>query len=157
MKKIYYKVILRDTRQSVVVDQSDIIVKYLANEWVYPKVPNSKLMVFEDEYDAMSFSDRNNRLRHYSMIVKCHVKNPIKANSKRNKYPIISWFEDHYYGDTVRLFWEESQNKDKREEFINYTNYTINICKKKENKWSKIYFTFPPPGTIFCDAVYCLE
>jgi hypothetical protein len=28
-RKIYYKVILRDTRQSVVVDQPNIIVKYL--------------------------------------------------------------------------------------------------------------------------------
>ena len=140
MRKIYYKVILRATRQSAVVDQWDIAVKYLANEWVYPKVPNSKLMVFENEDDAKFFRGTGNGF----MIVKCHVKNPIKANSKRNKYPIISWYENHYYGDTVKLFWEEIQNKDKREEFISYTKGDIN-------------FTVPPIGTILCDAVYCLE
>jgi len=149
MKKIYYKVIGRDTRQSAVVDQWDIAVKYLANEWVYPKVPNSKLMVFENEDDAELFRGIGNGF----MIVKCHVKNPIKGN----EYPIISWYENHYYGDTIKLFWEEIKNKDKREEFISYTKYDIIICKKKENEWSKVRFTVPPIGTILCDAVYCLE
>lgn len=154
-RKIYYKAILRDTRQSVVVDQPNIIVRYLANEWVYPKVPNSKLMVFENLDDAKIFSGRTNR---DCMIVKCHVKKPIKAKSKRNKYPIISWYENHYYGDTVKLFWEEIQNKDIRKEFISYTNYTaLSVCKKRSSKWSKILFTVPPFGTILCDAVYCLE
>lgn len=154
MKKIYYKAILRKNRSSAIIYQMGISVTYPVNEWAVPKVPNSKLMVFENETIALAFIGFKTGTY---MIVKCHVKNPIKACSKRNKYPLLQWFSDFNYNNISNTdfiqFWRLIKNKDKRQDFVDSIRRNITM----DGKWGKLVYINPPIGTIFCDAVYCLE
>lgn len=52
--KIGYKVV--DTiLKSAIMASSEYVVQYQLNEWVYPKVKEAPLMVFDNFYDAKKF------------------------------------------------------------------------------------------------------
>jgi len=170
MKKIYYKAILRD-RTSAIIHNPLVAVKYLANEWTYPKIPNSKLMVFKDKSVAFSFigGKWNGNDSMERMVVPCYIKNPINAGTYNMKarYPIIDAtlinldnFVDNLTDnltnnltDNLTNFWGDIIIKDKREKLV------LDIYSGSDTKkWGSFcLFDFPPEGTILCDAVYCLE
>ena len=82
MDRIYYKVVCEDLTSACVprwYEESGVIdkfcVQYIKNEWVYPKINGSKLMVFNHLDYAKKFArDRGWKVK----IFECEIKNPSK-------------------------------------------------------------------------------
>ena len=97
MSKTYYKVV-NQKLESVTASRwpiwensiswKDYIVQYKENEWVWPIIPKTDLMVFENYKDARIFADGY----HNSAIYRCKVKNPKKIGSFSNRLNSIPEF-----------------------------------------------------------------
>lgn len=77
MKK-YYKVVSKDmwsARTCWSIDDVHLSIRYKLNEWVYPKIKYTDLMVFEFIEDAQFFKG------FYERIFECEVKNPRKQGN----------------------------------------------------------------------------
>jgi len=69
--KIYYKVVNPD--MSSVLSKHlplNFVVRYKVNKWIYPNIPRTKLIVFNNFEKAMEFASP------YDYIYSCVVKNP---------------------------------------------------------------------------------
>jgi hypothetical protein len=57
-----YKVVRRvdDKLKSAIVHQYNCGMTYEPNQWVFPKIPNSKIYLFTDRNAAIKFTDNNN-------------------------------------------------------------------------------------------------
>ena len=91
MSKTYYKVVNSRLESVVSSHWSDwanyinwhgYIVQYKQDEWVYPNIPKTDLMVFENYKDARIFADGY----HNSAIYRCKVKNPKKIGILKNPF-----------------------------------------------------------------------
>ena len=150
-RKIYYKVIVEETRLSfstintpdIYREHKELGVKYPIKEWAKPIIPHSKLFVFDSEYYAYMFaasedySEAFDEDEYRHRIVPCYVRNPIKI-----KELMIS-----FAGDTLNLgpltYWQDF-NKNKK-----------NLRRFFEKNMKNLRPV--PKGTVFCDSVYCLE
>lgn len=78
---MYYKVVYKDrddgTLYSCSTVRTGLKLVYKQNEWTKPKIPNSKIFVFDSLIAARDFS----RYAFTFEIWECEVKNPVKALS----------------------------------------------------------------------------
>ena len=82
MRKIYYKVIDGDTRNSIIMgNELSLRVNYPIKQWVKPVLEGSKLFVFKHLYEASCFSRNELLIYRYPKVVKCYVKNPSKSET----------------------------------------------------------------------------
>ena len=135
--KIYYKVIGRTDRCSALILSNQVKVHYLVGKWVKPKLEGSKLMVFDNEYNAVKWARSWNRNSYYNlMVVKCYVKYPVK----RYLFKVEDIF-DCYVKRTFIKFWKKWKNL--RRSKLRSTSISIsgNI----------------PDGTVYVSQVKCLE
>jgi len=109
-------------------------VEYKINEWIYPNVPETKLMVFDTLQHANKWIDQDDVdvLRRYNKIFECEVKKPVKKSIFRQ---LKGWL---------------SNKEIKR---------SINKCMKlKKNKKSYLHLCDKPPqGTVFVSAVKLIK
>ena len=153
-RKIYYKVIIEETRKSfITLNTPDIYykyqymgVKYPTKEWAKPIIPYSKLFVFDCEHYASLFINAeyyeeddwtSEEEIYHPKIVPCYIKNPIK----------IKELMLHFTGDTLNngpiSYWQDfKKNKKNLRRFFEKNRSILRPA---------------PKGTVFCDAVYCLE
>ena len=75
-RKVYWKVIRKRSRSSVVASRCGVAVTYPVGEWVEPKIKNSKLMVFKNKLDALDFCGDDDT----SIVVPCHINGACKIN-----------------------------------------------------------------------------
>jgi len=127
--KIYYKVIT-NSRKSISMLNPDMRVNYPVNKWAYPKLNNSKLMVFDKKENALQFMQ--DLIDRGSLIVRCKVKNPIKL-----KYTPLLFCNKEDFGAFWNIFKKTLKNKKSLKRI--YRNIVA------------------PKGTVICDEVYCLE
>lgn len=74
--KLYWKVITKDGRKSAFAHRHGIGLEYPVGVSVTPKIPSSKLMVFDNKEIAESFA-ANNSLpdgRPQLIVVRCNIK-----------------------------------------------------------------------------------
>lgn len=151
-QKIYYKAIHLD-RTSAIIWNPLVAIKYPVKEWAYPKITNSKLMVFEYKHDALGIISGTAAER---VVVPCYVKNPVNAGeyNMKTRYPIIdaSTINLGNFVDNLADFWKEISIRAKRTKLVDDIYSGADM-----GKWTNFLFDFPPDGTILCDAVYCLE
>lgn len=106
MSDIYYKVVEKYTLKSFLAARYKMDglilpdkyqITYIIGEWVYPKVKNSKLYVFDDIEKAKRYAYGGADI--YS-IYRCKVKNPLKTSI------IGVWNCPHYFKDFVNEPWK---------------------------------------------------
>jgi len=79
----YYKVVFESSDNclwSSWTADSSLVVEYKLNEFVYPKLKKSKLFVFADFSEAMSYCGNMEKLR----IYECEVLNPVIGRKMSN-------------------------------------------------------------------------
>jgi len=145
MKKkptIYYKVIRSRSRNSALIESRKFKVKYPVDEWVYPKVDGSKLMVFSNRDIAEQWCSpwrygHCQRTISDLIVVPCLIKNPSRANLLKTRN-IFGRRSTRF----MEIFWE---NWDR-------------LRKLRKNKRDEIVYCDPAVyGAIYASAVKCLE
>lgn len=143
--KIYYKVVRWNLTSAVMNTDNDYIDPYLTNdfcinykinEWVKPKIPGTKLMVFSNLDSAKQFANPYRSFRSLSDIIyciyTCHIKNPSKIGFFTYIYDSPSGIRTKYYE-----YYKLIKNKKRRSSFKNNANI--------------------PNDTVFCSAVKLLD
>lgn len=137
---IYYKVLTLERKSIVAFD--DLAITYPLLEWTKPKIPDSKLMVFDRKIYAIEFAARNSDKYNY-MIVPCYIK----KTYKNAFFPVLTMS----YGmnkEIFKEFWKAVKESD-------YFEHESQMIPTK-NKYNFAY-NWAPWGTQFADEVYCLE
>lgn len=141
MGKTYYKVVsVIDNKMYSAIHHAlktfDLSVEYKVNEWVYPKLGESKLMVFGSLNDAEDFSSiwKCN-------IYACKVKNPQK------KGPFVS---DVYSFDFKTNLLKVIQIKKQKKKYFGIAGHKLGLLG--------IMSTLPThDNVVFCDAIMLTE
>lgn len=109
----FYKIVkvIEDRLMSQFIDIPEAMVEYKVGEWVYPKIPNSRLIVFDDlKYirryiltESLIFKvsldiETKYRLIEGYKIFECKVEDPIRID--RLSFGNYSW---------MAKFWENGQ------------------------------------------------
>lgn len=78
MNDIYYKFTLGNMKSfsEVTFPDADWIITYRLNEWIAPRLENSKLFVFKDLDLILKFMRKQSRLLYAFCLFECEVKNP---------------------------------------------------------------------------------
>lgn len=82
MQKYYYKVLRKsnnNTLHSAIVIEKGVSINYKRNTWTYPKIKNSKILVFESLSAANHFRDIHSNRN--LVVYKCLATNPKVVNS----------------------------------------------------------------------------
>ena len=138
----YFKVLSGDeTRMSCIIKNLDARVYYPVGKWVRPKIKGSKLLVFDNEINAVQF--RRNRHRKELIIVKCHCLHPVKVD-----VPLII-YSLHDHTTILKELWELYQQTDNRSPNFK-KRLRIRNCQMPQP--SEL-----PKGTVLVSAVKCLE
>jgi len=139
MGKKYYKVVRQGRYNTENVYDScrtispELKCSYSLNKWTYPLVKGSKLMVFDNLSDAITFIINTNTYDLDDIIFECEVKKPSK------KWAIFRWLcvpQENTYIKICKLRLQKKK----------FTH----LLDKDENKHI-------PYGTVFCDAVKLLK
>ena len=121
----YYKVLTQDLLSVCVWSDEQIVVQYRINEWVYPKLPSSCLMVFNHINHAIDFADA---FSYRTQIYKCEI-----IPTKKQKPIFINPF--YFYPSEI------------------YNELKKALKLKQQHKKFESRHDLTPFGTIFCDAV----
>ena len=132
--KIYWKVITRDGRKSALAHRHGIGLEYPVGVLVIPKIPSSKLMVFNNREIAESFAINNSTLPTFDggndlIAVRCNIK--MATGCSINEV----LFLPNVLPKDVKYFWE-------------------NPNSRYFSDHERIYVLI---GTVFADEVTCLE
>lgn len=143
LQQTYFKV-LTPNRKSFIVTHEDILVEYLINKWVKPKIKGSRLLVFHDKYSAEEWADKcldiGIAASRIFIIVECNILHPREMPFMSSSCNICI--------PTVTRFWTV-WNKYKRcseDTLRNQMNYTF------YNSYQNL-----PSGSISGTAVKCLN
>lgn len=98
-------------------------IEYVVGKFIYPKIPGSNLMVFENLIDARNFNFPNDSL----IIFECEVKSPSKSGLFFGRY---GDFRDNFLQAAANIY----RNKE---------------C----HRMTKDDIGGMPSGTVFCEAV----
>jgi len=135
-KKIYYKVcdvtsgeLYSYAKYNIDLIDKSLCVHYIVDQWVYPNVKNTKLMVFKTLEDLQNFLNEDLDEQDGYKIYECEVINPT------NKSIFISVKSAIYYWGDILI--------------------KLNKCMRLKNKGKKYLHLCqePPKGTVFCSAV----
>lgn len=126
---IFYKAVafIKGKYLSLCYEHSEYYIEYKINEFVKPKLVNSKLCVFS------SFDGAVSQLCYNVKIFKCKVKNP--SRPKKN-------YRDYLSNSDFEKYWNDSREPKPRQEFGAYDKFCL-------PEW--------PVGTIHCDEVMLLK
>lgn len=108
--------------------KSQLIVQYGINRWVYPNIKDSQLMCFNDLSCAQAWKTATGFGR---LLYECEVKNPQETGLFI--YPQIS---------DINYYWS-LMNED--------------VSEEERESIKKAYYSKPPQGTIFCDAIKLIK
>lgn len=131
MEQVYYKV-LSEGRKSIVQNTS-LKLTYPVGVWTEPIIKGSKLMVFEKKEDAVALLLRHQE--EYWEIAPCHIR-----LAEFQPTCILTSFG---IGGNLQKFWDGASAKEWEQ--------TLQLMKIQGANWPL------PKGTVFADAVYCLE
>lgn len=144
MGKTYYKVVSERNGElkSAIFNSApptvqEILLTYTLNDWVYPQIDGSKIMVFDNIKDAVDF-----RTEFGDAVFKCKVKNP------QRKGPFISSVFNPNLKNILQKLIKIKRQK-KRYFGIKQSKVDPNLTAGQTSPCYR--------NTIFCDTIMLLE
>lgn len=146
LQNIYYKVIhvngITKDLESCIVNDTDLVQIYTPGEWTYPRIPNTKLFVFDLYESAKEFAERENFHRNFELWeceigekdIIAHELIPFPSMESRVKEFWMMW-------DSIKSQHETNQKAFRRNEYLSYVVMTdkVKLTKKLDSFYREFY------------------